>query len=176
MKVVVSDNFAKKFSPQAMQVNSTLEVPVTTLEGFVMPFVFKARVQNDAQIDEDELQRIAEQKLASVSGDLAEQIELALKEALKSSVWGWHGGSRDIYDTGALANSGKVIISGNDINVVYTAPYAQIVHNGGYIHPYGNTKIRPVYLPGRPWIQSVLYGNGPVPQFDFEGFFESRLG
>ena len=108
--------------------------------------------------------------------DLASELKSALTKALMSPVWAWEGGSRDIFDTGRLAGSGQVLVVSGGLNVVYSAPYAGIVHDGGYIYPYGNTAARPVYLPGRPWIESVMYGKGPVPQFDFDGFFESKFG
>lgn len=150
-------------------------MPVATMAGFTIPVGFGIDAEN-ADIDEEVLQDIVEKKLASVATDLAAQLENALRGALKSSVWSWSDGMRDIFDTGELANSGKVLIGSDGLTVAYAAPYAEIVHNGGYVHPYGNMRARPVYLPGRPWIRSVLYGEGPVPQFDFEGFFESKFG
>ena len=117
--------------------------------------------------------------LERVSGDLREGIvrampfvardlSAALNAAMRSNVWSWpSGGSRDIFDTGKLAASGKVTAQGTGVSVSYSAPYASIVHDGGYIFPYGNKKARPIYLPGRPWVASTIYGGGPVPQFNF---------
>lgn len=176
MKITTKDNFSKKLPSGPVLSPNPLQVPVVTLAGFGLPIKIQAEKGGDPDIDEAELQQMADQMLASVAQDLSQQIELALETALKSSVWSWPGGSRDIYDTGRLAKSGKVTVSADGIDVVYAAPYAQIVHDGGYIHPYGNMNARPVYLPGRPWIRSVLYGEGPVPQFNFEGFFKSKFG
>ena len=163
------------FKPRVLKTRGTIEMPVVTMGGFSVPVGFGLD-SGDADIDEEVLQDIVEEKLASVATDLAMQLENALRGALKSAVWSWPGGMRDIFDTGKLASSGKVLVGADGLTVVYTAPYSEIVHNGGYIHPYGNKQARPIYLPGRPWIRSVLYGEGPVPQFDFEGFFESKFG
>ena len=99
-------------------------------------------------------------------GAIAAGLKQELDAALKSPVWAWTSGNRDIYDTGELMDSGKVVAMGDRLSVSYSAPYAMLIHNGGYIHPYGNLKARPIYLPGRPWVSSVLYGGGPVPKFD----------
>jgi len=174
-RVTTRDNFAKALPSGPQPTGIELEVPVVSLASIVIPYGFKAEVE-DVDIDEPALQDMLEKKLASVADDLAAQVEDALKKALMSSVWAWSDGRRDIFDTGQLANSGKVVVGSSGLEVVYTAPYAAIVHNGGYIHPYGNVRARPIYLPGRPWIKSVLYGEGPVPRFDFEGFFDSKFG
>lgn len=109
-----------------------------------------------------------EQKIARAMRGVQADLKNALDSALKSSAWKWRGGgARDIYDTGRLLDSGKVVLDGTRLSIVYTAPYASIVHDGGYIFPYGNKNRRPIYLPGRPWISSTLYGGGPVPKFDF---------
>ena len=84
-------------------------------------------------------------------------------------MWNWSsGGARDIVDTGRLKNSLSVTVSGDEILIYYDAPYASVVHEGGYIRPYGNKKIDAVYLPGRPWVDAVLFGNGPVPSVDLD--------
>lgn len=93
----------------------------------------------------------------------------ALDLAVSSSVWGWNeGGSRDIVDTGALRDSLTVSRQGKELLIDYSAPYASFVHYGGYIQPYGNASIAAVYIPGRPWVDSVLYGGGPVAQLDLD--------
>jgi len=96
-------------------------------------------------------------------------IEQALDVAVSSPVWNWSsGGARDIVDTGRLKDSLSISVSGGDISIYYSAPYASVVHEGGYIRPYGNKKIDAVYLPGRPWVDAVLFGNGPVPSVDLD--------
>ncbi len=110
----------------------------------------------------------------------SQAIREALDTAVSSSAWAWNtGGARDIVDTGTLKASLSVTINGDTIDISYGAPYASFVHNGGYIHPYGNQRIDAVYLPGRPWIDATLYGNGPVPSVNLDeiidGAISSRL-
>ena len=100
--------------------------------------------------------------------ELVIALDNALTVALTSSSWGWSDGSRDIVDSGALLNSQSVSIAGESIVIDYGVPYARFVHDGGYIQPYGNPNAEAVYIPGRPWIDAVLYGNGPVPGVDLD--------
>jgi phage gpG-like protein len=103
------------------------------------------------------------------------ELKEALDEALRSNVWQWSDGIRDIYETGELLESGKVVITDQTITVIYDKPYAALVHYGGYITPYGNMSAEKVYLPARPWISAVLYGGGPVPRFDFERYYREAI-
>ena len=143
---------------------------------YVPPILFVGPTGLDASINsnvdfkellesvDDDLRASITKAMPSVARDLS----AALYAAMRSSAWFWpSGGSRDIFDTGELAASGKVTAQGTGVSVSYSAPYASIVHDGGYIFPYGNKKARPIYLPGRPWVASTIYGGGPVPQFDF---------
>ena len=115
-----------------------------------------------------EMEVIGEKEIKKAMGAMATKLNSALKAAIKSPVWAWSsGGARDIYDKGRLASSGNVTVEGLSLVVTYGAPYANLVHNGGYILPYGNPNARPVYLPGRPWVTSTIYGGGPVPKFNF---------
>ena len=97
-----------------------------------------------------------------------------LDQALESNVWSWPrstlrkngqtaGGTRDIVDSGRLKSSKKIttkfLQTKTTFNITYTAPYAALVHYGGYITPYGDVTRAPVYVPGRPWVQGVLEGN-----------------
>ena len=113
------------------------------------------------------VQEYGEEVIKEQMDDIAMQLRVALDAAIEAPVWSFPGGARDIVDTGKLKASALVSVSGLGISVSYGAPYAMLVHNGGYIFPYGNKKARPIYLPPRPWIRSVLYGGGPVPKFDF---------
>jgi len=108
---------------------------------------------------------------ARVTRDLKD----ALDKAMLSSAWPTISGRADIYDTGELLQSGKVLVSGNGITIVYDAPYAALVHYGGYIVPYGNASAEKVYLPPRPWVEAVLNGGGPVPKFDFVGLYKEEI-
>lgn len=103
---------------------------------------------------------------------VAEKLAAALDDAIDNAVWQWdEGGARDIYDTGKLKASRSVVVNGNKIIVSYDVPYAGIVHFGGYVIPYGNPNAEKVYLPARPWVDSVILGGGPVPKFDFESIY-----
>lgn len=97
-----------------------------------------------------------------------------LDEALESNVWSWPrstqrkngqmaGGTRDIVDSGNLKSSKKIttkyMTTKTVFNIQYSAPYATLVHYGGYITPYGDVSRSPVYVPGRPWVEGVLQGN-----------------
>lgn len=115
-----------------------------------------------------------ESAVNGASENIAINLKSALDEALESSVWGTLSGTADIYDTGLLLKSGSVVSTGDGIAISYTAPYASLVHYGGYIHPYGNTNTK-VYLPPRPWIQSVLTGNGPIPKFDIAEYYINQI-
>ena len=116
------------------------------------------------------------QKIDEFMPELKMELTAALNGALTASVWAWKdGGMRDIVDTGQLAATLSIETSGSGVKVSYSSPYANLVHNGGYIQPYGNKAARPIYLPARPWVKSVMEGGGPVPQFDIQEFFLSRL-
>lgn len=105
---------------------------------------------------------------------IATDLGAALGAALSSSVWQTPSGRADIIDSGELLSSGSVTIDQSGVTIAYTAPYASLVHYGGYINPYGNASTR-VYLPPRPWVQSVLFGGGPVPQFDFVSYYTDEI-
>lgn len=107
---------------------------------------------------------------------IAQKLGEALDAAIDSAVWKWRdGGPRDIYDTGKLKASRNISINSNKIVITYDVPYAGIVHFGGYILPYGNPNAKKVYLPARPWIDSVVIGGGPVPKFDFESIYVQAI-
>lgn len=101
-------------------------------------------------------------------------LKQALDQALRSNVWQTPGGRADIYDTGELLSSGTVRVTQNGVSISYDAPYAALVHYGGYINPYGNQSTK-VYLPPRPWVDSVLRGSGPIPAFDFERYYREEI-
>jgi hypothetical protein len=101
-------------------------------------------------------------------------LKAALDDALRADVWSTPSGTRDIYETGELLSSGSVTVGPTGVIVSYDAPYAALVHYGGYIHPYGNISAR-VYLPPRPWLDSVIRGGGPVPEFDFKRYYLEEI-
>ena len=110
----------------------------------------------------------------AASVKIADDLKTELDNALRSPVWSTPSGRADIIDTGALLASGTVTATGNGVTIAYDAPYAALVHFGGYINPYGNASSR-VYLPPRPWIESVLRGGGPVTRFDFESYYREAI-
>jgi phage gpG-like protein len=136
------------------------------------------RVNIEAEYDEniaEELKKFAETEIEKSLEDSFEKIKEPLTQALNEAMqasWGWEGGSRDIINTGELMNSLKIEINGKNISITYDSPYAMLVHYGGYIMPYGNSSIEKVFIPGRPWVDAVLNGGGPVPQFKFEDYIE----
>ena len=96
-----------------------------------------------------------------------------LNKAMESSVWDWPrptlrqngsvaGTTRDIVDTGALKNSLSVSVkflkTKTNFMIKYGAPHAALVHEGGYIAPYGRTDLPARSIPGRPWITAALEG------------------
>lgn len=96
--------------------------------------------------------------------------------ALDSNVWSWPrqtvrqngsvaGRTRDIVDTGELKKSLVINTSflktATKFEIKYTAKYAGLVHEGGYIRPYGNTRAAKVFVPGRPWIEAAMKGTIP---------------
>jgi len=105
---------------------------------------------------------------------IAIDLKVALDAALQASVWSTPSGTGDIYETGELLSSGSVTVGPNGVIVSYDAPYAALVHYGGYIHPYGNMSAR-VYLPPRPWLDSVVRGGGPVPEFNFKQYYLEEI-
>lgn len=112
--------------------------------------------------------------ITRASERISVDLKQALDQAMLSDVWQMPAGAADIYKTGALMESGIITASESGITIAYTAPYAALVHYGGYIHPYGNMSAT-VYLPPRPWVQSVLTGAGPVPQFDFASYYIEEI-
>lgn len=109
------------------------------------------------------------------SARITRELKDTLDKAILSNVWPTIAGTADIYDTGKLLQSGKVLVSGNGITIIYDAPYAALVHYGGYVVPYGNASAEKVYLPPRPWVEAVLNGGGPVPKFDFVSLYKEEI-
>jgi hypothetical protein len=113
--------------------------------------------------------------LGIASRNVVAEANRLLPKAMQASSWGFTGGSRDIIDTGQLMKSMNVTISGSSVQVSYDEPYAALVHYGGYIQPYGNRDAAPMYLPGRPWVQAVLTGGGPVESIDYESIYRDAF-
>jgi hypothetical protein len=142
-----------------------------TTQSFVASASLKGLLQLKSKgSSQSELLAALERGINRASQKIAIDLKLALDAALRSSVWQTPSGPADIYKTGKLLASGSVTFNEAGVTIAYDAPYAALVHYGGYINPYGNSSSR-VYLPPRPWVESVLRGNGPVPQFDFAGYY-----
>lgn len=128
------------------------------------------------------------------SGIVERQLPGVLTKALESPVWGPFNpsqpyfrkngelvgvGNRDIIDTGNLHDSLKIstkfMVTKAQMQISYTAPYARLVHEGGVIQPWGNPNASSVILPARPWISSVLTGNGPVDKYDYTAVYQEEI-
>jgi hypothetical protein len=114
----------------------------------------------------------------------------ALQRSLKASVWSWPnkthrqngsivGTIRDIYDTGKLYRSQKVVsrYSGGVLGfaISYSAPYAYLVHYGGAQRPYGDVT-RPLrLLPGRPWVYATVKGTHGIEKYDLNRHLSAAI-
>jgi len=132
-------------------------------------------IQLDASLDSKELDgflkklpKLLKKAHKRAINSLLDGLRDALNSAMEDPVWNWTDGMRDIIDTGKLKASLNLYAdSDGDIHILYGQEYAGIVHYGGYINPYGNPNAKQ-YYPGRPWVDSVLNGGGPVAQYDFK--------
>jgi hypothetical protein len=115
-----------------------------------------------------------ERAIDRASAKIAIDLKAALDEAMRSDIWPTTGGGADIIASGELLESGRVIIGDSGVSVVYDAPYAALVHYGGYISPYGNASAK-VYLPARPWVEAVLLGGYGIPAFNFIKYYEDEI-
>ena len=104
-----------------------------------------------------------------------DELEKALDDAMENPVWNWIDDTRDIVDRGTLKRSRKVVVdSDNDIYIFYGTEYAAMVHYGGYVNVFGDSSVT-YYYPGRPWVEAVLEGNGPVQRFEYEAVYEKAF-
>jgi hypothetical protein len=145
-------------------VRRDVAVPVVPIGAAFSIERFASNINLDIEGSIKEAVRIGTQKLGI-------ELNSKLDEAMESSGWGWTEGTRDIVDTGRLKNSAQINIKEDMIEISYEAPYAAIVHYGGYIQPYGNKNARPVYIPGRPWIESLINGDGPIGVVPYEQIY-----
>ena len=90
---------------------------------------------------------------------LEDVVDEALTEAISTAQWeAYDGTTVDIVDTGALRSSQKVQVQGNSLVITYDVPYANLVHFGGYVVPYGNSFADRVFIPARPWTSIITDG------------------
>lgn len=67
------------------------------------------------------------------------------------------GSPRNLIDIGNLRQTGSWQMAGNyQAQFRWSANYATAVHEGAWIHPWGNKKSAKVLLPARPWTRAVL--------------------
>lgn len=158
-KIVTSGNLTGKKSKIVIEAK-------TSLKDF-----FNIRV---TRIPEVEVMDGFKRAINRASGRIVTDLKIALDEAMKSGIWPTSSGSADIISSGDLMESGTVSVTNNGIIIAYSAPYAALVHYGGYITSYGNNTSS-VYLPARPWVESVILGNGPVPAFNFEKYYRQEI-
>lgn len=128
------------------------------------------------------------------SNTVEQELPGMLLQAMESPVWGpfrpkepyfrKNGevasvGKRDLIDTGRLHDSmsvkTKFLATKSQTVITYRAPYARLVHEGGVIQPYGNNNAAAVILPARPWIRSVLQGDGPVPHYNYRQVYQNEI-
>lgn len=115
----------------------------------------------------------------------------ALDKAMDAPVWGWTGKEtyrtngdiagtpRNIVDTGKLKASKKIktkyLQNSTQITIEYTAPYANLVHFGGLVQPYGRANRTLVSIPARPWITSTLQGGNGIEKFDVDSIMNAAI-
>lgn len=149
----------------------------TIIEAEIKGFMQFGSIKDETGDISDEVNRIQEiinEEIKKAMPIVAEKLGLALDAAMMSAIWNWSDGSRDIIDTGELMRSRNIAIQDNKLIISYNVPYFGIVHFGGYVAPYGNSKTKKMYLPARPWVTAVIYG-GAVPAFDFEAAYREAL-
>lgn len=107
---------------------------------------------------------------------VALRLKEALDDAMSANVWQWTSDTRDIIDTGALRESGRVSYnsSSQNISIIYGEAYAAIVHYGGYVKSGYNSDVQ-IYYPARPWIQAVLKGTNAIPLFPFVQIYKETF-
>ena len=107
----------------------------------------------------------------------------AFGDAIGSPVWSWPrvtirrgsyrrdgtrtagfkvGSPRNIVDRGLLGQSGSFQVTGSLCTFRWSVGYATAVHDGAWIHPFGDKERPLVLLPARPWTDAVL-GNLLIP-------------
>lgn len=124
------------------------------------------------------INRVNKEAIAVIKMGLYSELSAAMQDA----IWAWPrqtkrrngstaGTIRSIVDTNTLNKSLTVVPQSSNRGFVligrYRSEYATQVHDGAYIRPYGNPNADTVFLPGRPWVEGVLFGNkGVVDLYD----------
>lgn len=148
-------------------ISYTIEIPIVPAPGFYLEPP-ESKGESEAFSDLDARHERGVQAVAN-----AVNVHL---DSMMASNWGWIDGSRDIIDTGELRDSAQIGTDGRRISVSYNTPYANLVHYGGYIYPYGNVNIERVYLPGRPWVDATFgIADGPMGPVDWMTVYKQAV-
>ncbi|ACT65625.1 predicted protein [Cyanophage PSS2] len=154
---------------------------------------FEGEIKID--IDLASLSKIYEEKAKHSFAAVADELEGRFTDAISSAYWQWPGPSkrgvsgstlgekarswskskfntgspRSIVDSGDLKGSLRVDLNLNNLTCqfMWTTSYAAAVHEGAYIHPWGDKKNAKVHLPARPWTSAVINGTHGVPKYDY---------
>lgn len=115
-----------------------------------------------------------------MSAQIEAQTLGAIRYNLSNSLWGWPretrryngqvvGAPRDIIDSGKLLSKTKITsrFTQKSITIKHynTAPYAGIVHYGGYVRRLNGAR---VFMPARPWA-SVVWDRVPPKSVSYSG-------
>lgn len=143
------------------------------------------------------------QKAEKAFEKVADELEGRFTDAISSAYWDWPGQSkrgvsgstvgekakswakakfntgapRSIVDGGDLKGSLRVDLNLGSLQCEYTwtEDYAAAVHEGAYIHPWGNKSRGKIHLPARPWTSAVINGTHGVPQYDYVNAYSKFL-
>lgn len=118
---------------------------------------------------------------------LGHQLSTVLNNTMDLPIWEWNnttlrsngqtaGSPRNLVDTGELKKSLFIATDADDhVSATYNSPYANLVHYGGYITPYGNPSAAAVFVPGRPWIKAAVRGSHGAPPPRFRNIVQTTL-
>lgn len=166
---------------------------MATLEGFNFRLNFetpKLDLKGKTDKQKAAMKRALTTGMARGVGRIETSLSQALDAAMESSTWNWPretvrrngsvaGTTRDIVDTGTLKASKKVKAAYKQtkatISITYGAPYAALMHYGGYVIPYGRTGRAAKQIPGRPWITATLEGTNGIPKFDSDAILNEAI-
>lgn len=164
---LISSNFPRSL-PKFNDVSVPLAVPASPVGAALRVTGFKQNIKID-------INGKIEKAIKQGTSNLKLELETKLDQAVEFDGWGWTKGTRDIVDTGNLKNSASIALTADGIDISYDAPYAGIIHYGGYIQPYGDNSRERVFIPGRPWIESLINGGGPIDPLDYEEAYYGAL-
>jgi hypothetical protein len=133
----IQDAYAKATLDFAKPINGPSIIPNVEVTTTLSP---------NSATKQDALDVLDEQIAAKVP-ELANKVRMALDAAITAV---------GAVDTGRLRSSLSISTDRDGLTIDYSSPYANLVHYGGYIQPYGNPNARPVYQAPRPWVEIAL--------------------